>query len=122
MKSTSSKNQMPPFVQSLRRAFNALNMDPFTIPRSVLERGAEHVVSYGGTSPDGAVACGLAAMNFARIVFLMKQDNLRDTPLLQNILSRRCAEVRRIRPCPTIPSFSLGSHFDMCTVVSQPSS
>jgi hypothetical protein len=105
----------------------SLDMDPSTISRSVLERGAEHVVSYGGTSQynregTGAAACGLAAMNFARIVFLMEQDNLRDTHLLQTVLSRECAEVRRIRPMARLHLIFPGSHLDMCTMVWQPSS
>jgi hypothetical protein len=77
----------------------APNTDPYTISRSILERGIEHVVSYDGTSQynregAGAAACGLAALNFARIAFSMEQANLPDIPRLQNVLSRKCAEVR----------------------------
>jgi hypothetical protein len=75
-----------------------LNMDPRAISRSVLETGTEHVVSYGGTSQynregSGAAACGLAALNFARIVFLMEQEGLREATLLETVLARECAEV-----------------------------
>ncbi|KAI0250865.1 hypothetical protein BJV78DRAFT_525300 [Lactifluus subvellereus] len=74
-----------------------LNMDPRTISRSVLEVGTEHVVSYGRTSQynregTGAAACGLAALNFARIVFLMEQDGLQEAILLEAVLARKCAE------------------------------
>jgi hypothetical protein len=70
------------------------------ISRSVVVDDAEHVVSYGGTSQynrdgTGASACGLAALNFARIVFSMEQSGLQDTTLLQAVLARACAEVRR---------------------------
>jgi hypothetical protein len=72
------------------------------ISRNILVDGAEHVLSYGGTcqySRDGtsASACGLAAMNFARIVFSMEQGGLKDSVLLQAVLARECAEVRVVR-------------------------
>ncbi|KAI0250871.1 hypothetical protein BJV78DRAFT_525602 [Lactifluus subvellereus] len=94
MASTSSLKMRNPRSQSQR---GVLNMDPRTISRSVLEVGAEHVVSYGGTSQynregAGAAACGLAALNFARIVFLMEQDGLRESILLESVLARECAE------------------------------
>ncbi|KAH9965566.1 hypothetical protein BGW80DRAFT_1345261 [Lactifluus volemus] len=47
----------------------APNTDPYTISRSILERGIEHRGA-------GAAACGLAALNFARIAFSMEQANL----------------------------------------------
>jgi hypothetical protein len=101
-------------------------MDPHSISCNVLERGAEHVVSYSGTSQykagTGGAACGLAALNFARVVFLVEQNNLREIPLLETVLSRECAEVSRIRPVPEHRLIFPGSHFDMCTVVQQPSS
>ena len=68
------------------------------ISRSVIVDGAEHVVSHDGISQynrdgTGASACGLAALNFARIVFSMERSGLRDTTLLQAVLARACAEV-----------------------------
>jgi hypothetical protein len=68
--------------------------------RSIVVDGAEHVVSHGGISQynrdgTGASACGLAALNFARIVFSMERSGLRDTTLLQAVLARACAEVLR---------------------------
>jgi hypothetical protein len=68
------------------------------ISRSLVVDDAEHVVSYRGTSQynrdgTGASACGLAALNFARIVFSIEQGGLQDTTLLQAILARPCAEV-----------------------------
>ena len=75
--------------------------DPDTkaISRSIFVDGAEHVVSYGGTSQynrdgAGASACGLAALNFARIVFSLEQGGLQNRDLLQAVLARECAEVR----------------------------
>jgi hypothetical protein len=68
------------------------------ISRSIVVDGTEHVVSYSGTSQykdgTGASACGLAALNFARIVFSMEQSGLQDTALLQAVLARACVEVR----------------------------
>ena len=70
------------------------------ISHSVVVDDAEHVVSYGGTSQynrdgTGTSACGLAALNFARVVFFMEQSGLQGTTLLQAVLARACAEVRR---------------------------
>ncbi|KAI0273218.1 hypothetical protein BGY98DRAFT_1099469 [Russula aff. rugulosa BPL654] len=67
------------------------------ISHSIVVDDAEHVLSYGGTSQynrdgSGASACGLAALNFARIVFSMEQSGLQDTTLLQAVLARACAE------------------------------
>jgi hypothetical protein len=81
------------------------------ISRSVVVEGAEHVVSYGGISQyngdgTGASACGLAALNFARIVFSMEQSGLQNTTLLQAVLARTCAEVRRRRSNPSIQAQS----------------
>lgn len=82
------------------------------ISRSVVVDDAEHVVSYRGTSQynrdgTGASACGLAALNFARIVFSMEQGGLQDATLLQAVLDRPCAEVRdddTITPYPSSTS------------------
>jgi hypothetical protein len=100
------------------------------ISRSVVVDGAEHVVSYGGTSQynrdgTGASACGLAALNFARIVFSMEQSGLQDTTLLQAVLARTCAEVRRRYSNPLSEHrliSSTGNHGNMRIVVGQPSS
>jgi hypothetical protein len=100
------------------------------ISRSVVVDGAEHVVSYGGTSQynrdgTGASACGLAALNFARIVFSMEQSGLQDTTLLQAVLARACAEVRRRYSNPLVSVhrlISTGNHGYMRIVVGQPSS
>ena len=78
------------------------NNDIKEISRSVFVDGAERVVSYSGTSQysrdgTGASACGLAALNFARIVFSIEQGGLQDTALLQAALARECAEVRRLQ-------------------------
>ena len=74
-------------------------MDTKAIAHIVLTDGAERVVSYGGTgqySGDGmgTSACGLAALNFARVAFSIEQGGLQDAALLQAVLARECAEVR----------------------------
>jgi hypothetical protein len=66
--------------------------------RSVLVDRAKHVLSYGGSNQynsdeTGASACGLAALNFARIVFSMEQGGLQDTALLRAVMARKCAKV-----------------------------
>lgn len=83
-----------------------LNTDIKEISRSILVDGVERVLSYGGTSQysndgKGASACGLAALNFARIVFSIEQGGLKNTDLLQAVLARECVEVRRrLYPIP----------------------
>ncbi len=77
------------------------------ISRSVVAYDTEHIVSHGGTSQynkdgTGASACGLAALNFARIVFSMERSGLQDTALLQAVLARECVEVRRLYSNPSI--------------------
>jgi len=74
-------------------------MDTKAIAHSVLADGTEHVVSHGGTgqySGDGmgASACGLAALNFARVAFSIEQGGLQDAALLQTVLAPECSEVR----------------------------
>jgi hypothetical protein len=81
------------------------NTDIKGISHSILVDGVERVLSYDGTSQynrdgTGASACGLAALNFARIVFSMEQDGLQNIALLQAVLARECAEVRRLYPIP----------------------
>ena len=96
---------------------------------SVVVDDVEHVVSYGGTSQynrdgTGASACGLAALNFARIVFSIEQSGLKDTTLLQAVLARACAEVRQRNSNPLAEHrliSSTGNHVYMRIVVGQPS-
>ncbi|KAI9511016.1 hypothetical protein F5148DRAFT_1010122 [Russula earlei] len=95
MASTSSLKVTYPHLSRLQKRSPVT--DPKAISHSVLVDGAEHVVSYGGTSQynrdgTGAAACGLAAMNFARIVFSIEHDGLQDELLLQTVLARECAE------------------------------
>jgi hypothetical protein len=99
------------------------------IPHSILVDGAERVLSYGGTSQynrdgTGASACGLAALNFARIVFSMEQGGLQNTALLQAVLARECAEVCQLHSI--LPServlTSKGNRFYLRIVVWKPSS
>jgi hypothetical protein len=59
-------------------------------------RGSVHVISHAGASqyarPGGGVsACGLAALNCARVVLGKEQDGLRDDALLQNLMSLETA-------------------------------
>jgi hypothetical protein len=93
---------MPSFLRNSAQK-KAPDIDVYSIAHSVLLDGTEHVVSHEGTSQynregSGASACGLAALNFARVVFLKEQEGLRDVALLQAALSRECAEVRRSLP------------------------
>jgi len=97
------------------------DLDIREISRSVVVDDAEHVVSYPSTSQynrdgTGASACGLAALNFARIVFFMEQSGLRDTTLLQAVLARACAEVRRrySNPYPSTGSSSTQESTAIC--------
>jgi len=76
----------------------SLETDPKAISHSVLADGTEHIVSYGGTGQysgdgTGASACGLAALNFARVTFSLERSGLQDAALLQAVLARECAEV-----------------------------
>jgi hypothetical protein len=96
MASTSS---LKPTHHHSRPQKRFLETDTKAIVHSVLADGAEHVVSYGGTgqySGDGigASACGLAALNFARVAFSIEKGGLQDAALLQAVLARECAEVR----------------------------
>ena len=88
------------YPSSTRLQKQSPDPDIKAISHSVVVDDAEHVISYSGTSQyngdgTGASACGLAALNFARIVFFMEQSGLQDTNLLQAVLARACAEVRQ---------------------------
>ena len=85
-------------------------VDVYGITRSALFDGTEQVVSHEGTSQynkdgSGTAACGLAALNFARVAFLKEQGGLRNGALVQTVLSRECAEVSNITPQPSIASY-----------------
>jgi hypothetical protein len=100
-----------------------LETDTKAISYRVLAEGAEHVVSHGGTGQyggDGAgvSACGLAALNFARVVFSIEQGGLKDEALLQAVLARECIEVRAsYNPLPEHSLISPGNNRDMRIVV-----
>jgi hypothetical protein len=102
---------MAPFLRNFTQK-KTPDIDVYSITRSVLlDSNAEHVVSHEGTSQynregSGAAACGLAALNFARVAFLKEQDGLRDAALLQAVLSRECAEVRQHSPYALPPSIA----------------
>jgi hypothetical protein len=105
------------------------NTDIKEIIRGILVDGVERVLSYGGTGQynrdgTGTSACGLAALNFARIVFAMEQSGLQGINLLQAVLARECAEVRRVCSIPLSKYIliSKGNHCYMRIVVEQPSS
>ena len=59
--------------------------------------GSEVIVTHAGTSQytggGGLSACGLAAMNCARVLLGKEQAGLRDDALLMNIVSRATMEV-----------------------------
>ena len=93
-----SSSRVAPFLHNYSQK-ETPDVDVYGITRSVLLDGTEQVVSHAGTSQysrdgTGAAACGLAALNFARVAFLKEQNGLRNSSLLQAVLSRECAEVR----------------------------
>jgi hypothetical protein len=59
--------------------------------------GAEHIVSHPGTSQyggrEGISACGLASLNFARVIFAKEADGRCDD-ILQTIVASETAHVR----------------------------
>ena len=124
---SSSRNSL--FLRNYTQKKNP-DIDVGSITRSVLLDGTEHVVSHEGTSQynrdgSGASACGLAALNFARVVFLKEQDGLRDAALLQAVLSRECAEVRKycsLRLSSKHSLISPGNHCSLRAMVWKPSS
>ena len=104
------------------------DVDVNIIIRSVLLHGTERVVYHDGTSQynrkgSGPAACGLVALNFVRVAFLKEQYGLRDEALLQDVLSRECAEVRQhpLTPCLKLSLISLGNHCSVRTMVRKPS-
>ncbi|KAA1477866.1 hypothetical protein DENSPDRAFT_787293 [Dentipellis sp. KUC8613] len=65
--------------------------------RDVLVKKKEGIVSFAGTSQYGArglgiSACGLAALNFARVIFAKEQEGERDESLLRIAISKETAE------------------------------
>jgi len=91
-------------------------MDTKAIVHSVLVDGTEHIVSYGGTGQYGrdrmgASTCGLAALNFVKVVFSIEQGSLQDAALLQAVLACECSEVRAsYNPLPEHSLISPGNH------------
>jgi hypothetical protein len=58
--------------------------------------GTEKIVSHDGTSQyegGGIASCGLAGLNFVRLVFGRVEEGLQDVSLLEDLLSRRTSEV-----------------------------
>jgi hypothetical protein len=109
MHSNTSMTPTPSLLNKARRYLTEprpqkQTTDPYieAISRSIVVGGAgERVFSYKGIgqynrdgTASGASTCGLAALNFARIVFFMEQSGLQDTTLLQAALAPACAEVR----------------------------
>ncbi|KAI0259086.1 hypothetical protein BC834DRAFT_974597 [Gloeopeniophorella convolvens] len=70
---------------------------PRTYRSSTTPDDAEQIISHNGTSQyskggSGTAACGLAALNFARLVFSKENEGLKDTALLQAVLAREFSE------------------------------
>lgn len=99
-------------------------------------RGAEQVVSHNGASQyiagAGSAACGLAAMNCARLVLGKEHGGLRGEELLQNIVERVNTEVSLFalttvitivfQHCSCFPDIIIlvkltGDNFNMCPMV-----
>ncbi|KAJ7491894.1 hypothetical protein FB451DRAFT_1165111 [Mycena latifolia] len=58
--------------------------------------GIEKIVSHDGASQyggGGIASCGLAGLNFVRVVFAKVEDGLEDSRLLEAVLSRRTSEL-----------------------------
>lgn len=58
---------------------------------------SQHVVSFAGRSQynggGGASACGLAALNCARVVLGKERDGVKDVDLLQDMMKKETLEV-----------------------------
>lgn len=57
----------------------------------------DFIVSYGGSSQyqsGGVSACGLAALNFVRVILGKEQDGIRGEALLREVASHQTAQVR----------------------------
>lgn len=67
------------------------------VARSVLN-GTEEVISHRGSSQFGGVtgssACGLAALNFARVIFREAQGREHDEELIRTVIRRQTVQVR----------------------------
>jgi hypothetical protein len=74
-------------------------------------KGRQQVVSHSGTSQyatgSGLAACGLAALNCARIVLGREHAGVRDEALLRDVLSRETMEA--CQPTCSVPCISLCS-------------
>lgn len=75
--------------------------------------GREHVVSFAGRSqysPDGGgvSACGLAALNCARVVLGKERDGMRGEQILEELMKQDTVEVSR-NPVPTASSLLIRS-------------
>lgn len=67
-------------------------------PLTKILSGREHVVSFPGRSqygPDGGgvSACGLAALNCARVILGKERDGMRGEHILRDMMKRETAEV-----------------------------
>lgn len=66
---------------------------------AVLQERSEYVVSFAGRSQYGGVggvgtsACGLAALNCARVILGRERDGLKDVKLLREMMRRETLEV-----------------------------
>ena len=124
-----SSSRVAPFLHNYSQK-ETPDVDVYGITRSVLLDGTEQVISHAGTSQysrdgTGAAACGLAALNFARVAFLKEQNGLRNSSLLQALLSRECAEVRHHCPLRLSAQHSLifsGNYCSLRAMVRKPSS
>lgn len=91
-------------------------------------RGVQHVVTHSGISQyqaGGLSACGLAALNCARVILTKEKEGLSGEALLNELVQE---EMARVSFLPStlflISDFSefVGDHFDLCSVVEQCSS
>ncbi len=77
----------------------ASSKDLADVTTKILENGQEYVVSFEGRSQygiggGGVSACGLAALNCARVVLGKEKEGLKGVALLQTLMKRETLEVR----------------------------
>lgn len=76
----------------------AIQQDPKEITRALLTDGKEHVASFAGRSQygiggGGVSACGLAALNCARVILGKEQTGTKDTALVEEMMKQETLEV-----------------------------
>jgi hypothetical protein len=103
--------------------------DAADVVRKIMH-GEEQIVSYDGSSQyaaqgAGSSACGIAALNCARVFFKKEHEGLRDESLLKAMIARDTTDVGTL--AVILPTYAtthsvitlLGDHINMCSVAKQ---